>query len=169
MSEGLGITTKDINLLLEAIDIWQAWNTQDYNVLNLLKTMPLPPEGSSEYEVLSQLKERALSRQQEIENRHRLVEEQAVSLRYKLILARRALEAKKVLEMSLEELDDCLSQQKQSQGELTPESKQIGQYESCRRSLQLAEQFIRDVGIWHYYEKFLLEQATESQEDASTD
>lgn len=148
------LTFNDIEILLESMNDWEAISTQEMGLMNMIKSAVMPPEDHESYAFVNKLKDHFKKREKEIKDYCSLKQEQAILLRAKLMLIKQDLRVNKFFEnaCSVESLP------KPAQ-ELESGSKEL---ESAKRKLQLAEDFIKDMGVTSYYEAFLSEHSTPS-------
>ena len=136
----------DVETLIEALGDWELVGTQDYSLLQMIEQSPMPPEENEEaYEMVRQVKEHYRNRKKEILANRAMRQEKAIFLKAKLMLVRKDMEIEGLFEM---ESDPTVPVQ-------------VGPPldKSCASALALAEFFIKDLGVWDHYQKFLVEKS----------
>jgi len=138
----------DVETLIEALGDWELVGTQDYSLLQMIEQSPMPPEENEEaYEMVRQVKEHYRNRKKEILANRAMRQEKAIFLKAKLMLVRKDMEIEGLFEM---ESDPTVPAPVQAESPLD---------ESCASALALAEFFIKDLGVWDHYQKFLVEKS----------
>lgn len=137
-------TRSDLETLIESMGDWEMLGDHEHRVLEMIKGAPMPPEDHEAYDIMSQIKNHYKKREREINASRQVRQERATLLKAKLMLVRMELGTNQFFEMSDNTCAD--GQQK------TPESSE---------ALTLAEFFIRDLGVWDHYKKFLKEKKVE--------
>jgi hypothetical protein len=141
----------DIETLLEAMNDWETLGGQEFHLMNIVKSTPMPPEYHEAYEMVSMIKEHYAKREKDIKESRITRQERAVFLKAKLMLVRRDMSVNQLFEMATEDAP------------VVPEKKtEVGCLEAVtfsQNDLQRAEFFIRDLGVWDHYQKFLSEKA----------
>lgn len=166
----------DVETLIEAMGDWEVLGNQEFTLLQMIKGAPMPPEDHEAYDYMQQLKDHFRRREREIVD-HRLTrQEKAVFLKAKLMLVRRDLGINELFEMAAkeqppvskegEETPSFFPEAKKStveKPESSSEAKQIPVKVSgseVEERLKWAEFFIKDLGVWNHYEKFLQEKTS---------
>lgn len=146
-------TRDDIETLIESVGDWEAVGNHEYHVFNMVKSVPMPPEDHEAFEPISQIKDYFKGREKEIKQSRITRQEKAVFLKAKLMLVRRDLGINKLFDMAANSKDATESLPPKESGSTTfvPESG----LETVKKQLQLAEDFIKDLGVFAHYEKFL--------------
>lgn len=138
-------TREDVETLLQSIDDWEAIGNQEFHLMNMVRNVPMPAEDSETYNMLSQLKTHFAQREKDIQAARKVVREKAVFLRAKLMLSLQDMEVNNFFQMATE-----------TEAVETPQ--EPVENEISTRKLDAAEHFIRDLGVWEHYVKFLAEQ-----------
>lgn len=162
-------TRDDIATLIESIDDWEMIGSHEFNMMKMVLNAPLPPEDHEAYEVMTQIKSYFWSKEREIKEHRMNRQEKAVFLKAKLMLVRRDMDVNSVFEMATEEdtappattpnlgpAPVSFSQSCSSVNSSPPTGSFANVVESASK-LALAEFFIRDLGVWDHYQKFLAE------------
>ena len=125
---------EDIETLLESISDWECVENQEYQMMSYIKALQLPSEDNPAYNSILAVKENFKSRENEIKESRITRQERAVFLKAKLMLVRRDMGIDQLFEMATESAKDA---------------------ESSKSKLDLAEEFIRDLGVWKHYQEFI--------------
>ena len=148
----------DIETLLEAMNDWETLGGQEFHLMNIVKSTPMPPEDHEAYEMVSMIKEHYAKREKDIKESRITRQERAVFLKAKLMLVRRDMSVNQLFEMATEDAPAVpVSEAKTEVG--CSEAKPAP---FVQNDLQRAEFFIRDLGVWDHYQKFLNEKHEES-------
>lgn len=145
------LSKEEIGLLIEAVSDWEAIGNHEFHVLGMVKKQPMPDEDDDQYEFIKQIKDHFKKREKEIQDSRTLRQEKAILAKAKLVLIRHDLGIGQLFEnsqmpsASIQVLDDIASGQV-----ATPQEK---------TQLELAEFYIKDLGVWDMYQKFLQERA----------
>lgn len=145
------LSKEEIGLLIEAVSDWEAIGNHEFHVLSMVKKQPMPDEDDDQYEFIKQIKDHFKKREKEIQDSCTLRQEKAILAKAKLVLIRHDLgigqlfENSQIPSASIQVLDDIASGQV-----ATPQEK---------TQLELAEFYIKDLGVWDMYQKFLQERA----------
>jgi hypothetical protein len=149
----------DIEVLLEATNDWEALGSQEWHLMNMVKGAPVPdaeqyPEA---YEMVTAIKDHFKKREKDIKDSRVTRQERAVFLKAKLMLVRRDMGINQLFEMATEEpvCEDAVSEGVAA-AELAGE---LPTHFNAAEALKKAEFFIRDLGVWDHYQKFLAEEA----------
>lgn len=156
----------DIETLIEAMGDWEVLGNQEFTLLQMIKGAPMPPEDHEAFDYMQQLKDHFRRREREIIDSRLSRQEKSVFLKAKLMLVRRDLGINQLFEMAsldtitdVEEKVDSLSEAKSSdcEGVQIPVKFSTSKVEE---RLKMAEYFIRDLGVWSHYEKFMAEKTS---------
>jgi len=132
---------KDIEMLIDSIDDWESMRNQEFHMLNAIKSTPMPPEDHEAFEPFQYLKNMFIQREREIERNRTMRQEKAVFLKAKLMLARQDMDVNSLFDFSSEE-----------EPKVSNNNSESGSYQ---KKWELAEAFIKDLGVWSHYETFL--------------
>jgi len=162
-------TRDDIETLIESMSDWEMIGNQEYHLMQMIRNAPMPPEDHEAFEMMEHIKDHFRAREKEINESRVTRQEKAVFLKAKLMMARR--------DMGINQLFDFAAgadaPQRPSEAVQTPEpvAPRSAPQESkkavkvhvkaagdAKEALQMAEHFIRDLGVWDHYQKFLKEQ-----------
>lgn len=156
-------TRDDLETLIEAMGDWESLGNQEFHVLQMVKNIPMPPEEHEAFEFIHKLKEHFRTRERDIKDSRVTRQEKAVFLKAKLMMARRDLGISALFDMASNvDASDVLSSQ--APKEIVPTSASIEpQIEDSttdepslvKSSLEKAEFFIKDLGVWDHYQTFL--------------
>lgn len=155
-------TREDIETLIESVGDWESVGNHEYHVLSMIKSAPMPPDDHEAFEPMTQIKDYFKSREKEILASRALRQEKAVFLKAKLMMVRRDLSIGKLFDMAAKAQDNG--------GDIAPEESGStvfvpeGNILDLQRKLQLAEDFIKDMGVVSYYEKFVAERTNSSSQ-----
>lgn len=149
---------EDIEVLLEATNDWEALGSQEFHLMNMVNGAPVPDEEQypEAYEMVTAIKKHFKQREKDIKDSRVTRQERAVFLKAKLMLVRRDMGINQLFEMATEEtLPQDVAVDAVS---ATPVATPIpaGFYENA---LTKAEFFIKDLGVWDHYQKYLAEEA----------
>lgn len=125
---------EDIETLLESISDWECVENQEYQMMSYIKALQLPSEDNPAYSSILAVKENFKSREKEIKESRITRQERAVFLKAKLMLVRRDMGIDQLFEMATESTKET---------------------ESSKSKLELAEEFIKDLGVWKHYQEFI--------------
>lgn len=148
----------DLETLLESMGDWETIGNHEFHVMNWVKNAQMPPQDSEAYEFMVKIKDQFKQREKEIKDMRMLRQEKAIFLKAKLMLIRR--------DMGIDQLFDNAARaaamsppvpQKETAVQVQPDTA-IAVVEEKQDRLAKAEQYIREVGIWNNYQKFLEEQ-----------
>jgi hypothetical protein len=160
-------TKEDLDTLVEAMGDWEMMGNHEWHTLNMIKQVPLPPEDHEAHEAIKQIKEHFAQREKDIVATRAIRQEKAVFVKAKLMLARQDLGINQLFEMATTTTPSSAPAPKEM-----PEKKVEKKVEDVvspsvatdaitelKKKLELAEFFIRDLGVWPHYEKFLAEKS----------
>lgn len=133
----------DIETLIEAMGDWEMVGNHDFHVLNMIKNAPMPPEDHEAYEVMSQIKEVFRVREKDILASRSLRQEKAIFLKAKLLMVRSKLTSGQLFDMSE-----------------NVEVSKLPKNTDVANRLEQAEFFIKDLGVWDHFQKFLKESSS---------
>lgn len=147
----------DIEVLLEATNDWEALGSQEWHLMNMVKGAPVPdaeqyPEA---YEMVTAIKDHFKKREKDIKDSRVTRQERAVFLKAKLMMVRRDMGINQLFEMATE---DAAPEQVAAAEAARDEAMSTSDPVSIK-ALQKAEFFIRDLGVWDHYQRFLAEDA----------
>jgi len=147
----------DLITLIEAVRDWQRVGDRELHMLQMVKDMPYPPEDHEAYDWVSQMKKQYKEREREIKEASELRAEKATLLAAKLYLAKNELSIQGMLdlaEMITTNEESLLQEDPQTEIKLSPKS-------DAKEELDLAYEYIRDVGIWKNFSDFRAERRGE--------
>lgn len=160
------LTREDIETLIEAMGDWEMIGNHEFHVMSMIKNAPMPPEDHEAYDIMAQIKEHYRKRAKEIEASRVVRQEKAVFLKAKLMLARK--------DLGINQLFDLAANTDPNSPMPTPKVAEEGGFEpatngkavkvpvqtsdgDAQKKLEAAEFFIKDLGVWDHYRKFLQE------------
>ncbi len=123
------LNNDDLGILLEATTDWEALGNHDFHILNMVKSVQMPPENQETYEFVKNLKEHFHKIERDIRAARELRQEKAILLKAKLMLIKR--------DLSINQLFDDAHNN------------------SLGLKLQQAEAFIESLGVTSHYKKYL--------------
>lgn len=147
----------DLETLIEAMGDWESLGNHEFHVLQMVKSMPMPPEDHEAFEMVQRLKDHFRGREKDIKDSRVTRQEKAVFLKAKLMLVRK--------EVGINALFDMAAQASETEREretVPPEAGVSADVETSsdeesllKRQLADAEFFIKDLGVWEHYQTFL--------------
>jgi hypothetical protein len=166
-------TREDLETLLEAMSDWESLGNHEFHVLQMIKNAAMPPEDHEAFEQFLQIKEHFRKREKEIIASREVRQEKAVFLKAKLMLVRKDVGISALFDMAANA--DANSPAPKPKEEREPEAwnhleepvKKAAtaavavEDEGIAKRLTLAEFFIRDLGVWDHYQKFIAEKSAE--------
>jgi len=155
----------DIDTLIEAMGDWEALGNQEYTLLQMIKGAPMPPEDHEAFEYMQHIKDHFRRRERDIIDSRLTRQEKAVFLKAKLMLVRRDLGINQLFEMAAQDQAEASKVESPPPVESPSGGIQIpvkSAESKIQESLDLAEFFIRDLGVWEHYQNFLAQRAGES-------
>jgi hypothetical protein len=142
----------DIETLLEAANDWESIGSQEFHLMNMVRSAPMPPDDHEAFEMVQAIKDHFKKRERDIKESRTTRQERAVFLKAKLMLVRRDMGINQLFEMATEN-SEVASEVK----ETIPATEGIAALSGLAAKLERAEFFIRDLGVWDHYEKFVSE------------
>lgn len=158
-------TQEDIEKLIESVGDWEVNGSQEYLFMTRILDAPALPEDHEAFEIWTQIRDHYRSRKQILEDRHADRQEQAVFLKAKLMLVRKEMRVNDVFEMAAEEVKAVPKKKKVvPDSPASPRTAQSTQkipvsVSDAQKKLEDAEFFIKDLGVWEHYQKFLAEKS----------
>jgi hypothetical protein len=147
-------TRDDIETLIESVGDWELIGNQEFHMMQMIRNAPMPPEDHEAFEPIQQIKDWYAEREKTILQSKAMRQEKAVFLKAKLMLVRKEMDIHDLFEMAT---DDPQTAEKRPIN-LPAVATEL------ENKLKMAEFFIRDLGVWDHYVKFLTEK---SQPDES--
>ena len=161
-------TRDDLETLIESMNFWESMGNQEFHLMNMVKNAPMPPEDHEAFEPWQAIKEHFRSRERDIEATRQTRQEKAVFLKAKLMLVRRDTAIDQLFDMATEATPETQSAPVEDVPQtVTPDHDHTtpplepAVPESLGSSLELAEFFIKDLGVWEHYQKFLQDRASQ--------
>lgn len=153
----------DVETLIEAMGDWEAIGNHEFHVMNMVKSAPIPPEDHEAHEFITNIKSHFKEREKDIKATREVRQERAIFTKAKLALIKRDLGVNELFENAQQ--DDLI--------EKAPKKGGIPDKEKCvekkkgdpllGEKFRLAEEFIKDLGVWSHYEKFLADKKAEAE------
>ena len=128
---------------------WETLGGQEFHLMNMVKSAPMPPDDHEAYEMVAAIKEHFHKREKDIKESRVTRQERAVFLKAKLMLVRRDMGINQLFEMATDDDAPVVATEKKSEEGCSESVEQSG--------LERAEFFIKDLGVWDHYQKFLAE------------
>jgi len=140
---------KDIETLIEAMEDWEVVGNQEYHILSMIKSAPMPPDDHEAFEYMEQIKHYFKKREKDIMANKAMRQEKSIFLKAKLLMLRQDLQRDEFLEIAtvnenIEKKENVKTNKDQ---------------EEIKKKLELAEFFIKDLGVWSHFEKFLADKS----------
>jgi hypothetical protein len=146
----------DIETLIEAMGDWEMMGNHDFHVLQMIKNAPMPPEDSEAFDVMNQIKEVFRSREKDILAGRAMRQEKSIFLKAKLLMVRSKLTSGQLFDMG--ENSDAVNQLNTKESAKAIIKKNL-EKSNLEKKLELAEYFIKDLGVWDHFQKFLSDSA----------
>jgi hypothetical protein len=146
----------DIETLIEAMGDWEMMGNHDFHVLQMIKNAPMPPEDSEAFDVMNQIKEVFRSREKDILAGRAMRQEKSIFLKAKLLMVRSKLTSGQLFDMG--ENSDAVNQLNTKESAKAIVKKNL-EKSNVEKKLELAEYFIKDLGVWDHFQKFLSDSA----------
>jgi hypothetical protein len=141
--------SQDMETLLEAMDIWESNGTIESTVLDYVKKIPVPKENKEAAKYIGEIKEFWVGQEKDILSRRDVIREKAIFLKAKLMQAK---------------ITKGIDQLFNTPDSVAAEAQATPTLPVKKGKLRLAEEFIRDLGVWSHYEKFLEDRKNTSPE-----
>lgn len=154
---------EDLETLIESIGDWELMGSQEFNFLSMIEDAPMPPEDHEAFQVMQHIKDHYRSRKQRILDNRSVRQEKAVFLKAKLMLVRRDMNISDLFEMTAD-YPGPVSVTPPMLAKKLPSAP--APVVGAQQKLEMAEFFIKDLGVWNHYEKFLAEKKAETVKDA---
>lgn len=148
---------EDIDTLIEAMSDWEAVGNDDFYRLIALKGAPSLPEDHEAYEFLENLKAQYKRREKNIMADRATRQEKTIFLKAKLMLVRQDIGINQLFEVATETTPEP------AKLENVPVSLVTDINNALKKKLERAEYFIKDLGVWDHFQKFLTETAETEQ------
>lgn len=157
----------DLEVLIDAMHEWEAVGNGEYHVSQMVKSIPLPPDDHESHGFIVRIKEHFREREKEIKKSRDLRQEKAILLKAKLILTRNDLQISELFDLA-ENITENKEEAQIKPNVALPEIEvdDVSVDESVKitistndfqKKLELAEHYIKDLGVWDFYQKFLAE------------
>jgi hypothetical protein len=167
---------EDVETLVEAMGDWETLGNHEFYLMQMVRQAPMPPEEESEaYEYFRNIKDHFAEREKEILATRLVRQERAVFLKAKLMLVRQEMSVNQLFEMATTSEVAKTETPKESLETLKKEAKPVLDMTveptvepvepsvdtpddiPVAQRLEWAEWFIKDLGVWSHYDKFLEE------------
>lgn len=149
------LTSDDFEILIEAMDDWEMIGNHEFHVMSAVKNAPMPPEDMEEhYEAMARLKEVFRKREKEIKETRQVRQERAILTKARLVMIKQDLAIGNLFNAA--SCPPPTQADKASSETCCAESAEATS-PTCelQAKLDIAEDFIRDLGVWGHYEKFI--------------
>lgn len=156
----------DIETLIEATGDWEVLGNQEWQVSQMVKSMPMPPEDHEAYEMMEHVKDHFRQRERSLSQNRAVRQEKSVFLKAKLMLIRRDMQVSDLFEMAT---DPNTPSPQPAVSEPSSEStsrlqKLQRQNQELKEKLETAEFFIKDLGVEQHYQKFIADRRADGQQ-----
>jgi hypothetical protein len=165
------LSKEDLETLIEATCDWETIGNHEFHVMNWVKNCSIPPEDSESHEFIVRIKEHFKEREKEIRSMREIRQEKAIFLKAKLMLIKRDLAINQLFDNAAQPQAAPAPEvpQQQAPAEVTPpqavaeavtdfRQEPKPAYETIELQLELAEKYIKEVGIWTNYQNFVSEE-----------
>jgi hypothetical protein len=132
-------TREEIETLIESMSEWEASHNEEWYIMDVIKKIPMPPEDHEAYEMWQKVKEHFRQREKKIEADRFMRQEKTVFIKAKLMLVRKDMDVDQLFALATSSEED-------------------------QRSLADIEEFIRDLGVWDHYQRFLQDKENSQKE-----
>lgn len=143
------LNKSEIDILIEAMSEWEAIGNHEFHVLGIVKKHPMPDEEGEQYDFIKAIKDHYKKREREIQESRTIRQERAILTKAKLVMIRQDLNACQLFENAQIQADDF-----KQIDEIAAERADAPTSDEKKR-LVLAEFYIKDLGVWEMYQKFL--------------
>lgn len=154
----------EIETLIESISYWEETGNQEYHMMQMIKSAPMPPEDHEAFEIMERIKDHYRSREKEINESRVTRQEKAVFLKAKLMMVRREMSIDQLFDMAAN-ADPTEAPQSEKAPAPSADATKIP-VRSEESTMQLAEEYMKDIGIWDRFQNFVRERRAESQKDS---
>lgn len=155
-------TREEIQTLIDAVDDWENLGMGEWHIAEAVKNSPMPDEGHEAYEMMKAVKEHFRKREMIINDNKEVRMERAVFLKAKLFMVRKALNIDALFEMPVDTSSPPPKAAPIAEVVAEKSDSDLPAEDSASvEALKQAEFFIRDLGVWGHYEKFLADKAAE--------
>ncbi len=170
-------TREDIETLLEAVGDWEMIGNHEFHILQAVKQAPMLPKDHEAYDFMVQIKDHYRKIERKIKDEREAKQEKSIFLKAKLLIVRRDLNISQLFDMATatdpnspmpapkpETTDEFFGSKDVENSEFGDLSEDIPQgiipepvhnVDEIFKKLERAEFFIKDLGVWAHYEKFL--------------
>ena len=149
----------DVETLLEAMNDWESLGSQEWHFMNMVMKAPMPPDDHEAYEIMTAIKDHYKKRERSIRDSRVTRQEKATFLKAKLMMIRGQIGINQLFEVATE-TSTPVSREEIAETEATEHSDSVTipvKGSDAEQKLERAEYFIRDLGVWDHYQKFLSE------------
>jgi len=165
-------TKNDIETLIDSMSDWEMMGNQEYHLMEMIKNAPMPPEDHEAFEMMENIKDHFRGREKDISESRVTRQEKAVFLKAKLMMVRRDLAVNQLFDFAATSSDTPTSDTPVESPKVAPTPvKSVAPVKVPVRSadagdiLALAEEYMKDIGIWDRFQNFVRERQ-ESQKEA---
>jgi hypothetical protein len=153
----------DVETLIESMDDWEGLGNSEFHFMNMIESMPMPPEeaGEAVQKQISDLKEHFRRRKPDIEASRMLRQEKATFLKAKLMLVRKDMAVDGLFNMADNAVpEEAAPPRVEKKTAATPDIEK--RLSESVKALEHSEYFIKDLGVWKHYEDFLAKKKDEN-------
>ena len=147
----------DIDVLIDAMGDWESIGNHEYNVMHMVKNYPMPDRDEESYDFVKNIKEHFRKREKEIKNERSVRQERAILVKAKLVLLRQEAGINQLLDVAIRNDEEPAPK----------EASSVTLTEADQNRLELAEFYIKDLGVWDMYQKFLVDRGVNPSVDDS--
>lgn len=153
----------DFEVLLEAMNDWETIGNGEFHAMNMIRSMPIPPENHEYHEYIVQIKDHFRKREKDIKDSRAVRLEKATFIKTKLMIQKRDAGINKLFEDATAPIAvEPTTSVKSSAGTVVQMDDKDSQH------LKMAEAFISDMSVWTYYNKFLTDRTLPERIDPKT-
>jgi hypothetical protein len=167
-----GLSRDDLETLIEAVSNWEADGNQEFHVMRMVENAPLPPEDHDAYEFVTNIKDHFRQKKKEIKRAQEIRAEKSTFLKAKLMLIRKDIGIDQLFSQSEAVEDDIpVEAPKKVKKKVVPKTDAYGEFPAIGEgeevaSLEAAVFFMKDLGVWGHYQKFLATRKEDTAEKA---
>ncbi len=160
-------TREEIQILIDAVNDWENLGMGEWHMAKAFKDAPMPPEDHEMFEIMKSAKEHFRNREMIINDNREVRMEQAVFLKAKLFMVRKNLNIDSLFEMPVDTSSPPPAPKSVPVAKVAPVVEKVEE-STAVEALKLAEFFIKDLGVWGHYEKFLKERSDSAEKTANS-
>jgi hypothetical protein len=168
-----GLSRDDLETLIEAVNNWEADGNQEYHVMRMVENAPLPPEDHEAYEFVTNIKDHFRQKKKEIKRAQEIRAEKSTFLKAKLMLIRKDIGIDQLFNQTEAVADDTPVEEapKPKAKKKAAPAVNYGEFPALSEgeevaTLEAAVFFMKDLGVWNHYQKFLAQRKADAAEKA---